>query len=452
MKKSTALVLALILLTGIGMPALGEATPPLSSGIVNKFSTIYWGKGEQFPVLATVSAGTRLDVYEYDAVWVLVLYKTYKNYQGQFSEQSFYGYLKRADIDCEPKLEGEASAKADTGPGKKKGKHPKPNTSPPVQPTPGTTEAPADTEQPEVTVEPMDEFDWIIRTNGLQTQRVIVDGITIACSFSLMAQKEGGTAPSSDPAFNHGMHTPYAATAFYSMKMAMSDVLNDLGLSFLTGQGGFDITMQAAGASFYIDTGAEDFALVNFTLPMQTIGTLDPSIKGETGSGSVRAAVDPTTLSGESSISVQLRKSGGGYRFMLIGLKPGGGNLEYPAMLEKTFADPDRYDKEAAQADARRKKAEAERDRMQEEMKRKAEEEAKATPEETPELAPLTPITPEPLAPLVPEETPELAPLTPVTTNPDLAPLAPLTPVDEDEAPPFPEPLGNSEWRGTLCA
>lgn len=443
MKKAMTLVLAILLLSGILPPALGEASPPISSGTVNKTTNIYWGKGEQFPILATVYAGAKLDAYEYDANWVLVLYKTYVTYMGKYTEQSFYGYIRRSDIDCEPPLEGEASPKADTGPGKKKGKRPKPlPNKQPAEPTPGPTKAPEGTKEPMPTVEQMEEeFDWIIRTNGLQTQEVKADGMTISCSFSLMAQKAGGTAASSDPAFNHGMHTPYAATAFYSMKLATQKALEELGLSMLTGTGGIDISMKASGAAFFLDTGAENFALVSFTLPMQTDGSFGVSVSGEMGSGTIKGDTGTTSLSGGSSLSIQLRKSGGGYKFVLVGLKPGGGNLEFPAVLEKTFADPDRFDKEAAAADARRKKAEAERDKWLEDMKKKAEEAADATEPTQDPLAPLVP-TEEPLAPLTPTEDP-LAPLTPTED-----PLAPLT---EDEAPPFPAPLGRQERSEVKC-
>ena len=95
MKKMMAIALSILMLAGIAPAARGEATPPISSGTVNKTTQIHWGKGVQFPVLATVSAGTRLDVYEYDADWVLVLHKTYGSYLGEFKELSFYGYMSR---------------------------------------------------------------------------------------------------------------------------------------------------------------------------------------------------------------------------------------------------------------------------------------------------------------------------------------------------------------------
>ena len=435
MKKTLAMTLMILLFLGAAMPVPGEASPPLSSGVVNQTANIYWGKGTQFPILAAVSAGIKLDVYEYDANWVLVLYKTYATYQGKTVNHSFFGYLMRDAITCDPPLEGESSPKADTGPGKKKGKRPKPRTGeqqPEASPAP--SEAPEGTNEPDVTAEPQDEFDWIIRTNGLQSQKVIVDGTTITCSFSLMAQKAGGTSPSSDSAFNRGMRTPYAATAFYAMKFSTADYLAEQGLAWLTGEGGFDVTLKTAGATFYLDTGAEDFAMVSFTLPAQGEGALDPKITGQTGGFTIKGDAGSSSVSGGSNIPIQMKKSGAGYKFVLLGLKPGGGNLEFSAVLEKTFADPDRFDKEAAKEDARREKAEAERDRMQEEMKKKAEEAAKATVE--------------PLAPLTPVEDLPLAPLTPLGDEP----LAPLVPVTEDTAPPFPGSSSRLKRGDLQCA
>ncbi len=443
MKKTMTLVLAILLLSGILPPALGEASPPISSGTVNKTTNIYWGKGEHFPLLATVFAGAKLDVYEYDANWVLVLYKTYVTYMGKYTEQSFYGYIRRSDIDCEPPLEGEAFPKADTGPGKKKGKRPKPNATPqPAEPTPETTKTPAETERPDVTVEPMEEFDWIIRTDGLQTETVEVQGLTVACSFSLMAQKTGGTAASSDPTYNHGMHTPYAATAYYSMKKTMASALEELGMSsFASGEGGIDVSLQTSGASFYIDTGAQNFALVNFTLPMQSDISAAVSVEGNSGGANISAAANIASASGSMSLNIQLKKSGGGYKFVLVGLKPGGGNLEFPAVLEKTFTDPDRFDKEARDADARRKKAEAERDKWLEDMKKWADDAAKATE-----------ATPDPLEGVNLTGTED--PLQDVSLSPTENPLDNVTlvpPSPDEEAPPFPAPLGRLERREIKC-
>jgi hypothetical protein len=440
MKKAMVLILAFFIMSGIPLPALCEATPPISSGTVNKTTIIYWGKGEQFPILATVNAGEKLDVYEYDANWVLVLYKTYVTSGGEFSEHSFYGYIKRSDITCDPPLSGDASARADTGPGKKKGKRPKPiATSQPAEPTPAPTKAPTQTEQPDVTVEPMEEFDWIIRTEGLQVKDTRgYSNILVTCSFSLMAQKAGGSAASSDPAFNGGMHVPYAAMAFLSLKWSAQETLTDFGVNDVTGTGGLDMNLQASGVAFYLDTGVEDFALVGFSLPMRgSIGGA-VTVTGEAGSAHREVPVETLNV----SINIQLKKSGAGYQLALSGLPAGVNGVEFPAILEKTFADPDRFDKEAAEADARRKKAEAERDKWLEEQKQKAEEAAKAT--EYP-LAPLTP-TEDPLAPLTPTEDP-LAPLTPTGE-----PLAPLTPSQEDEAPPFPSPSGRLERRNIKCA
>ena len=189
---------------------------------------------------------------------------------------------------------------------------------------------------------PTEEYDWILRTDGLRTQTVTVLGLhTVTCSFSLMAQKAGGTAPSSDPAFNGGIRTPYAATAFYSMKKSMGSVLDEIGLASLaSGTGGVEMTMRASAARFWLDTGAANFALASFTLPMQTEGSFGATVTGDTGSGSVSGKLEETSLSGQSSLTVRLKKSGGGYVFVLVGSarrrRPG-----IPAMLRR-LDDPDR--------------------------------------------------------------------------------------------------------------
>ncbi len=452
--RAVTLAIALLILLA---SALCEATPPISRGVVLKTANIHWGKSEAFPVLATVFPGTRLDVYEYDRTWALVRHDTAVRQGTEFKIIAFYGYISRDALVCDPPLEGEASDKADTGPGKKKGKRPKPGPTAAPAPTGApVTDAPA-TPQPAPTVEPMEEFDWIIRTNGLQTQTVELMGVPVKCSFSLMAQKAGGSAPSSDPAFNHGMRVPYAATAAFYIRISMSDTLDTLGLGGVAiGTGGADVAMSTAGATFFLDTGAEDFALVNFSLRMQAQATLDAAVQADTGGASIEAETGKSTMTAEQAIPVQLRKSGGGYKFVLVGVRPGGGNLEFPAVLEKTFADEDRFDKEAKKADERRKQAEeAERKRKAEE-KRKADEEAAATPEP---LAPLEPVTIPPLEPVTipPLEPVTLPPLAPVTIPPltpvnDLPPPVPVTPVNDDDAPPFPQPQSDAQRRTTLCA
>lgn len=471
MKRLLALLLTVMML-GQALPA-GAApaakrpnSDPIAEGTINKVTYIYWGKGEMFPVLALVGPGKKLDVYEYDKNWVMVLYDTWVSQGYSGSAQSFYGYVKRADITCDPELTGDESAKADTGPGKRKGKKPKP------QPTAGASAEPTapqesagESAEPEPTVETVDdeEYDWIIRTPGMCNVTIQYQQATITCSFALMAQKAGGTAPSSDPAFNHGMHTPYAAMGAYSMVAPMQSIIENMGEAsqFLQGSGGVEIIAQTAGAQFFLDTGAMDPALVNFTINMDAVATLNPKVTDGNITGQYEQTINmPYTL------PVQLKKAGGGYKFVLVGMKPGGGNLEFPAVLEKAFADPDRWDKEAKNADKRREEAEKLRKKMLEKLKKQMQDEYKkqqedktkadsestdpmTVPGENGEDIPLAPlVTEDPLAPLVTVEPlatlGTVEPLATLGTEEPLAtlgteePLWPLTPQNGEEVNGFP--------------
>jgi len=418
-----------------------DPTPPIAKGTINKVTNIYWGKGELFPVLGLVGPGKVLDVYEYDKTWVLVLYDTYITVGYSTQAHSFYGYVKRTDITCEPELEGDKSASANTGPGKRKGKKPKPkpttepDTSPGTSPSATATPTPSPTEKPE---ENDEEMDWIIRTPGMCKISVNAgDGIIFKVSFALMAQKFGGYAASSDPVYNNNVHNPYAATGFFSMVTTMQDMLENMGVSgFLSGSGGISIIAEAPGSKFYIDTGSDDFALVNFTINMNANANANPKITGETGSGDVRGEVSMTSNS-SMPLPVQLIKAGSGYKFILKGMRPGGGDLEFPAVLEKTFHDPNR---EAKEADARRKRAEELRKKLLEKMKKQIQEEWKenetAAEGEKSSTDPLT-VTGDngeeiPLAPLEPDD--PLASLVPSEDDP----LASLVPAGDESVNDFP--------------
>ena len=151
---------------------------------------IRWGKSELFPVLAMVGPGTELDIYEYDQTWVLVLYETMVTQGSQAYAHAFYGYMKRSDITCDPDLEGEASDKANTGPGKRKGRKPRTNTetSAGTGETQPTASGPSDQngrgQNRKQTVERDDEgYDWIIRTPGLCNVTIQVDEAVFYLQF-----------------------------------------------------------------------------------------------------------------------------------------------------------------------------------------------------------------------------------------------------------------------------
>jgi hypothetical protein len=140
-------------------------------------------------------------------------------------------------------------------------------------------------------------------------------------------------------------------------------------------------------------------------------------------------------------------------------MKPGGGDLTFPAVLEKTFADPERWDKEAKDADRRREEAERLRKKLLEKIKKQMQDEYNRQQQEANQdgtektdpmtvegedgedipLAPL--VTPDPLATLAPEE--PLATLdtlpTPAPLEDDNPPLVPLVPSSDENVNDFPQ-------------
>lgn len=462
MKKLIAFVAALVLvlpaaLSGAALASAMPASAPIAKGTINKVTYLYWGKSEVYPTLALVGPGEKFDVYEYDKNWVMVLYDTTVSQNGVVKDQSFYCYVKRADITCDPKLTGDSSPAADTGPGKRPGKKPAPSASPGA-----TAEATAETspettaeatEEPASTVEQQDEYDWIIRTPGLCNVTVHVQDMDFTCSFALMAQKIGGTAPSSDPAYNHNMHSPYAAIACFGMVASTQNLVSNIGMSqYWSGSGGIEVVGQANAASFYIDTTSDDFALVNFTINLDATATLDPKITD----GKITVDAGTTTVNQTFPLPVQLKKMGAGYKFVLPGMKPGGGDLEFPAVLEKTFSDPDYWNKQAQDADKRRQAADNLLQQLiadlrkqmtddlgkQQDTGNNGQSSTDPLPGETAggglvSLAPLT--SQEPPVSLAPLVTPEAEPtLAPLVTPEETVELAPLVPSPGDGVSGFP--------------
>jgi hypothetical protein len=234
----------------------------------------------------------------------------------------------------------------------------------------------------------------------------------------------------------------------------MQDMLGDMGVSnYMQGSGGIEIIGQSSGSKFYIDTASLDPALVNFTINLDATATLNPQITD----GNITTKMSPISTSQSFPLPVQLKKVGSGYKFILPGMKPGGGDLEFKAVMEKTFTDPDKWDKEAAEADRRREEAERLRKellekikkQMQDEYNKQQSREGDGTTESTSpvpsgdEDTDLAPLVPEDssdtdLAPLVPEENSDtdLAPLVPEDSSDiDLAPLVPTNDETVDDFP-----------------
>lgn len=450
------LLIPVFFITGLpaGTSAEGDdtPTPPISRGTINKITDIHWGKSDVFPIIATVMPPEELDVYEYDKTWVLVLYDTTVQVGNTFYDQSFYGYVKRSDITCDPALEGDASPKAVTGGPKRKAKKPKTDKKEPSsestaeETTVPSQESSASDEGKDIPVDGLEEFDWIIRTPGSQQKTIKYQQADIDYRFQLMAEKFGGIAASSDPRFNNDKHNPYAAVGFFSMEAPMQGVFDNMGIGGLVqGSGGGTVTGQASGVKIYIDTGAEDFALVNFTMNFNTRTSFDTSVN--TSDGSIKGSLGGISSSGTSPFSMQLKKSGGGYVIVIRGILPDGGDLQFPALLEKFPSDQDRRD--AQDADKRRKAAEDKINKELEKMKKAAQKDnnepqtTKTPPKDDDDaLAPLVPSEggDDALAPLVPTEGGDdpLAPLVPSEAGDDA--LAPLVPQEGDAAGSFPSP------------
>lgn len=414
-----------------------QFSAPLSKGTINKTTSVFWGKSEAFPVMGVVYKDEVYDVYEYTEEWVMILFDSYLSQGNNVKSHSFFGYIKRAEITCAPELSEGSSKKAETGLGKKKGKKPKLPIQSKDDESAGKTsdeskttkenesdkgdsdedESSSSDEKDVVDATEEEDFDWILRTPGLCSITVPVEQSNFYCSFSILAQKAGGIGPSSDAGFNHGIRTPYAVTAFFSMISPMQDTLNNSGLSkVLSGSGGVEIIGQAAGSTFYIDTASLDPSLVNFDITLNATATLDPQVTD----GNITGSIGKISTTQSFPLPVQLKKSGNSYKFVLKGMKPGGGDLEFPAVLEKTFSDENRWEKAAKEADQKRKEAERIRKKILDMIKKQVQEEWTKQNENSSSDQKVTSTT---------TELPELAPLEPL--GPELAPLEPLGPEDE---------------------
>lgn len=438
----------------------GTNSPPIAEGKTNRSTNVYWGRSEMFPAMVRLTVNTGVDIYEYDKDWVMVLYDTTVTYGGKVSAQSFYGFIKRAHVTCDPPLDGDKSAKAKTGPGRPKKQTPEKEAPSEDGSVPADKPEPSQDKpktEPSIPVEELEEYDWIIRTPG--KCRVDVDagdGVVFTAEFAMMAQKFGGIAPSSDPLYNVGKSNPYAATGFFSLTTEMADMLENLGVSKeLTGFGGVNLTGQCPGSVFYINTKYADAVTASFTLEMQATATVNPLVTD----GIVKQEFNMSTQS-KLSLPVQLKGGSGGYKFIILGMRPGGGNLVFPAVLEKHFTDSktrDKWKKEAKDADTKRKQTEEAKrkakdlqEKVLEQMKKDAKrdmESKESEPEQPNDPAGEDELTPGPLIVKEGEDELELSPLTVPDGDKELE-LSPLTVPDGDkelELSPLTVPDGETE-------
>ncbi|MCX7773931.1 MAG: hypothetical protein N2376_12550 [Clostridia bacterium] len=426
-------------------------TPPIAKGKMKTVSYVYWGKSEMFPTIGMLGINQEIDIYEYDKEWVLTKYDTFVTQGNMTVSHSFYGYVKRKDVICDPPLEGDASKKADTGPGKRKGKKPKGNrgsATPEPQGTKTATAKPEDqTEEPkttEISTEDLMEYDWIIRTPGVcQVVVDMGDGYRFVARFGMMATKFGGYTASSLPIYNDGKSNPYVGYVNFSMKMSMQDVLNNNNLGFLQGDGGISIDAFSSNARFNINSETDDATSTIISIMTSMTTVLNPEItdKNQNIHGGGNLFNDQRV----APLDMKLVKNGSGYQLVVLNMRPGGGDLKFPAMLEKfplddiTKAERERLARERREEQLR--KAKELQKKILEDWKKEIEKgmqdelnkDSKKGEDEDIELAPLEPSKSGssdddiPLAPLV---TPE--PSQGSNSDADI-PLAPLVTPDASQ-------------------
>lgn len=358
-KLVIALICITLALTAYPTGSLADTTEPVTRGKVKRTTNVYWGKGEAFPVLGTLRAGSEMDIYEYDDDWVFTRYETAITCQGETDLYEFYGYVKRSDVDLDTSLM--QSTQIDTGrtrPGKRQGNPPplpgasgrkssKGNeTEPPGSDSPEEPENP----KPTIPVEDLTEYDWIIRTPGACKKDFYFEEgqVRFRVQFDMMVIKFGGYTASSLPVYNDGDHNPYVGYVSYSIKQSMGEAISHVGIEHLQGFGGIDLNAFNGDARFFIDSPADDGTRAIFTIDTIATGTVDPTIRdyymgieigGELFSSSMKMPLD-----------IRLEPSGEGYRLVVLNMKPGGGDVDFPAMLEKIpLSDIEKAERERIQ-------------------------------------------------------------------------------------------------------
>lgn len=384
MKLKKFLSTTLCLLTVFALAVTGvetvkaEASDPIATGKMKNVSNVYFGKSESFPTIGLVGLNQEIDIYEYDKNWVLTKCETSITQGTHTYGHSFYGYVKRSDVLFDPPLEGDESSKADTGPGKRKKKPPKRpgDTAPPAQEEPDATKSDEGQkpESEEVKTEDMSEYDWIVRTPGVCQMTVDMgDGAKFVCRFSLYAMKFGGYTASSLPVFNDGDKNPYVGYVSFSMKQNMQDFLGANNLGFLEGLGDVDIQAYNNNARFSIDSQTDSGTNAIISIMTNRISILNPQINDNKMGIKIGGEVfrDQST----APLDMKLIGDGGGYKIALLHMKPGGGDLIFPAMLEKfPLSDIEKAERKRLEEEMTEKQREEQRARAKEEQERAMEE------------------------------------------------------------------------------
>ncbi len=460
-KKLLSAVLCLLTVLAMAMAAVSADKTDdsflVAKGKMKTVSYVYFGKGESFPAIGLLGFDQEIDIYEYDKNWILTRCETYVSQGTHTYRHTFYGYVRRKDVTCNPPLEGDESPKADTGPGKRKKKLPKkPGTiATPAQSesTPTKAEEAQKPEDKKTSTEDLLEYDWIIRTPGVCQMTVDMGkGAKFVCRFALYAMKFGGYTASSLPVYNDGDKNPYVGYLSFSMKQNMQEYLGENNLGFLEGMGGVSIEAYNHNARFSIDSKNDDGSNAIISIMTSRTTVLNPQIKDK--NMGIEMGGDMFREQSSAPLDIKLVGVKGNYKLALLNMKPGGGDLTFPAMLEKfplddiAKAERERLAKEQAEKhrEEQRRKAREEQEKALEEWRRKInegmeeqlDEESQKGEETDIDLAPLSPEDGDiDLAPLVPGEGSDSSSIGPGGDQVELAPLTAGT--NPEEVAFFPE-------------
>ncbi|NLU32192.1 MAG: hypothetical protein GXX04_06180 [Clostridiaceae bacterium] len=456
-KKLVIVLICITLALSAYTPASLAAPEPVTRGEVIRDTTVYRGKGEDFPVIGELQAGDEIDVYEYDDEWVLTRYEAAITYEGETGLYEFYGYVKRNDVDIDTPLMQSTNIRTNQSrPGKRQGNPPplpgvsgkKPSQGNETDP-PGSdsTEEP-ENPQPTIPVEDLTEYDWIIRTPGTCKKDFLFEEgkVRFTVQFDMMVIKFGGYTASSLPVYNDGNHNPYTGYVSFSLKQDMSETISQVGIEHLEGVGGINLNAFNGDARFFIDSPVDDGTRAIFTVDTITTGTVDPTIRdynmgiemgGELFNSSVRMPLD-----------IRLEPSADGYKLVVLNMKPGGGDVDFPAMLEKIpLSDTEKAERERIQKEKNdeltRKAQELWRKvkkSIQDDLREKLENESGGTepPDGYPSISPLVPKNDGGSGSSDPDDYPSIPPLVPKndggsgSSDPDDYPsIPPLVPKND---------------------
>lgn len=169
-----------------------------------------------------------------------------------------------------------------------------------------------------------------------------------------MAIKFGGYTGSSLPVYNDGDHNPYVGYVSFSLKQSMKGITNQIGIEHLQGTGGISLDAFNSDARFYVDSPADDGTRTIITIETLSNAVVDPTIHDYYQD--LVVGVEFLNTSMPMPLDIRIEPAGEGYQLVLLNMKPGGGDIRFPAMLEKIpLSDIDKAERERIKRNRTRK-------------------------------------------------------------------------------------------------